>query len=192
MNERQHTAIGYMLVVQPRDDVFVGGLLVTTDRGRPLEFQCTAPVAPNATQKMLYGRTLTPHVCGDVIGAALLKKATTRPSLILLGDALALDVREHARCPVAVLEDDGRGAAVNALNLSSAEESPPTREMPPEASVDESTGFPLGDMRLRVHEAYREDIGQIRALGLDVEADLSEPLERVREALGQTLRSDAA
>lgn len=166
--------IGYLLVAEPRDAVFVGGLLVTTHHGRPLEFRCTAPVTPNATQRMLYGATLRPHVCGDVIGAALLKKAATAPSLILTATADALDVREHAKCPVAVLVDDGRD---------------PHAERP--AMASEAT-FDLGPLRLSVHDGYLEDIGQIRALDLDTDADLSEPLERVREALGQTLRAEAA
>ena len=164
--------LGYLMVVEPREAVFVGGLLITTMRGRPLEFHCTAPVTPNPTQRMLFGRTLRSHVCGEVIGGALLKKAAAKPSLLLLDDTAALDLREASGCPVAVVYDDDRNAAE-----------------PVDAPAD---AFVLGPLTLGVHAAYLEDVGQIRALGLDEDADLAEPLERVREALGQTLRADAA
>ena len=197
--------IGYLLVVEPRPAVFVGGLLVTTHRGRPLEFQATAPVTPNATQQLLYGRTLRPHVCGEVIGAALLKKAATKPRLVLTSSVDSLDVRAHVTCPVAVLLDDGRGeleaGAARLAGGASAEESlpddspagdAPAGGAPISDAIDPATRLELGPLKLAVHGDYLEDIGQIRSLGLDVEADLTEPLDRVAEALGQTLRNDAA
>ena len=164
--------IGYLMVVEPREAVFIGGLLVTTMRGRPLEFHCTAPVAPNPTQTLLFGPTLRTYLCGEVIGGALLKKAAAKPSLVLVEDAACLDVRELVGCPVAVVYDDDRNAAAR-----------------PDIPAD---AFVIGPLTLGVQPGYLEDVGQIRSLGLDEDADLAEPLERVREAIGQTLRADAA
>ena len=168
--------IGSLLVLQPREGVFVGGLLVTTHRGRPVEFHCTAPLTPNPTQRLLYGNTLTPYVCGEVIGGALMKKAATSPHLLLLASGDALDVRTVSKCPAAVVLDDGRDPVGESLSDAAAGD----------------RAFTLGPLTLEVHADYGEDVGQIHGLGLDLDADLTEPLERVREALGQTLRADAA
>ena len=176
--------LGYLSLVQPRESVFVGGLLLTTRRGRPLEFHCTTPVSANETQRVLYGRTLPGYLCGDVIASALLKKASGRPGLIFLDDDAALDAREHSGCPVAVLLDDGLApAATLAEPADSAERGTTTRS---------AADFDLGPLRLRVHSGYLEDVGQIRSLDLDPDFDLGEPLQRVREALGQTVRGEAA
>lgn len=60
-----------------------GGLLLLNTGARPLEFHCTLPVKVSRTQAILYGASLRSHVCGQVIGRALLEKAKTPPQLLL-------------------------------------------------------------------------------------------------------------
>src|SRR4029450_11711246 len=50
--------LGFFTAIAVPERGFVGGLLVTNHLGRPLEFQCTAPVRPNRTQEILYGPPL--------------------------------------------------------------------------------------------------------------------------------------
>ena len=58
MNEQLR--LGFLTAIHLEHRGHVAGLLVTNKYGRPLEFQCTAPVRPNRTQELLYGPTLVP------------------------------------------------------------------------------------------------------------------------------------
>ena len=55
------------------DKGYRGGILVTDEWGKPLEFRCTSPVHPNPVQRTLYGQTLLPHIAVELIGAPLLR-----------------------------------------------------------------------------------------------------------------------
>ena len=54
--------LGFLTALEVSEVGYVGGLLITNHYGRPLEFQCTTPVQPNHTQKILYGPTLVPFI----------------------------------------------------------------------------------------------------------------------------------
>src|SRR5215831_801564 len=62
---------------------YVGGYLVTNAWGRPLEFRLSTAVQPNRVQQILYGPTLEPYVCADLIGKTLIDKAGTPAELII-------------------------------------------------------------------------------------------------------------
>ncbi|MFN9042183.1 MAG: AAA family ATPase, partial [Planctomyces sp.] len=64
----------------------IGGLLITNQNGRPLEFQCTTPVRPNRTQEILFGETLRPWLLGELIGSTLLDRVAIKPSLVVTRD----------------------------------------------------------------------------------------------------------
>src|SRR4029077_19995704 len=81
--KQEQLRLGFLTAVELPDRGFVGGLLVTNHCGRPLEFQCTVPVRPNATQEILYGPTLAPFILGELIGGTLVEKAGVKPHLIL-------------------------------------------------------------------------------------------------------------
>ena len=76
--KQEQFRLGFLTAIEVPEKGFVGGLLVTTQHGRPLEFQCTVPVKPNATQEILYGPTLAPFILGELIGATLIEKAGRR------------------------------------------------------------------------------------------------------------------
>src|SRR3954465_7120232 len=92
--------LGFLTALEVPEQGFVGGLLVTNRHGRPLEFQCTAPVKPNRTQEILYGPTLGPFLLGELIGRALIEKSGIKPNLILTERAEILELREHVNVPV--------------------------------------------------------------------------------------------
>src|SRR5436189_2904144 len=94
---------GFLTAIEVPDKGFVGGLLVTNRCGRPLEFQCTVPVRPNATQEILYGPTLAPFILGELIGGALIEKAGVKPQLILTDCEQVLELRNHIEAPVALV-----------------------------------------------------------------------------------------
>ena len=162
--------LGFLRVAEPRPGLFVGGLLVTGLRGRPLEFQCTTPVQPNPTQVTLYGPTLRPFVVGELIGKTLLDKAAVKPHLILVDEPDALELRPHCGQPVArILTPD----------------SPPTE-------LSDETLLEAGGVLLQFHRQYPPDRDAVEPIDFDEHIDLSEPLDRVGDALRQTVPAAAA
>jgi hypothetical protein len=92
-------AFGFVTVLESPEHGYFGGYLVLSPQGRPLEFRCTAPVAPSRAQEILYGPTLRPHLLADVLGSSLIAGAEL-PVKVILTDhremlALALSRREE-------------------------------------------------------------------------------------------------
>jgi hypothetical protein len=173
-NGKQETLrLGFLTAIETPDNGFVGGLLVTNHFGRPLEFQCTVPVRPNATQTILYGPTLGPFLLGELIGGTLVEKAGVKPHLILTDREQILELRNHIEQPVVFV----------------GTETQPT-EPQPEATAP---SLKLGRQIVRFHPAHTEDHLAVSREGRHIsgDADLQEPFERVREALQETLRSGA-
>lgn len=163
--------LGFLCVVETESAGFVGGILVTNRLGRPLEFQCTTPVKPNRTQVILYGPTLRSFVSGELIGKTLCERLNARPQLLLVDQPEMLSLRDSLPIPIACLvAEQGRG------------------ELP------DQTLLGVGHNHLSFHSEHPEDHDTARELceQIPADADLNEPLERVREALEETLRSTAA
>ncbi len=159
--------LGFLTAIEDAERGFVGGLLVTNRFGRPLEFQCTAPVKPNRAQQILYGPTLRPFVLGELIGRTLIEKVGVKPHLVLIESAEILDLRQHVPMPVACLIDATKG--------------------------DESQ-LAIGRYRLMLpssHEADRNEIEK-HTKSIPADANMREPFDRVQEALAETLRLGAA
>ena len=97
--------IGFLATLAPADNVFLGGILITNRLGRPLEFQCTAPVEPNATQILLYGPTLKQYVLNDLIGKTLVDRVAVAPHVVLVDDRDLLELRRLIKQPVGCVCD---------------------------------------------------------------------------------------
>ena len=159
--------LGFLTAVEDAERGFVGGLLVTNRFGRPLEFQCTAPVKPNRAQQILYGPTLRPFVLGELLGRTLIDKIGVKPHLVLIESDEILELRLHVPMAVACLM---------------------------EKVVDESTQLALGRHGIAFHPDHAADRAEIarHAKAIPADADLREPFERVREALAETVRLGTA
>lgn len=166
--------LGFLAAIELPDRGHVGGLLVTNHLGRPLEFQCTAPVKANRTQEILYGPTLVPYLLCELIGRTLLEKVGVKPQLVLTDDPRLLELREHAAMPVALLETPERNQTAS-----------PGREA--------GTSLRLGLKHVALHPDFAGDIQMIEQARkrLSGDVDLSEPLQRVREALRETMAAAA-
>jgi hypothetical protein len=153
--------LGFLTEIRVGDRGYVGGLLVTNHLGRPLEFQCTAPVKPNRTQEILYGPTLVTFLLAELIGRTLVEKVGVKPHLVLVERADLLELRRHIDSPVACLMDDAE----------------------PESSIR------LGRQSVVWHAEFDHDQRPIQrgASSITADADLSEPFQRVRDALNEAL-----
>lgn len=169
--KHEQLRLGFLTAVEVPEKGYVGGLLVTNHCGRPLEFQCTAPVKPNPTQEILYGPTLEPFVLGELIGGTLVDKSGVKPQLILTDREQILELRNHIEQPVGLVSSSkgDRGLDEGAPMLT------------------------LGRQKVRFHPAHQGDHQAIagRSSEIPADADLQEPFDRVREALQETLRAGA-
>jgi len=168
--------LGFLTAIEVPGRGFVGGLLVTNHYGRPLEFQCTTPVKPNRTQEILYGPTLVPYLLGELIGKTLVEKVGIKPDLVLTEEEQLLELRKYVSTAVACMDRDEKSSDAAAPNA-------------PAAPAD---NVALGRNKLRFHAAHESDRQQVeqRAHLIPGDADLSEPFDRVREALKETTASN--
>ncbi len=162
--------LGFLRVLEIEAGAYVGGMLVTNQLGRPLEFQCTTAVRPNRTQTILYGPTLTPFVFSELIGKTLFARLDVKPQLVIADQDALLPLRRQIASPVACL-------------------------VSPEASRElaDVTRWEHGRHVMRFHEEHGEDRESVAAMlsNLPADADLREPLERVSEALRESMRAGA-
>ncbi len=158
--------LGFMETMEVDGRGHIGGLLITNQNGRPLEFQCTTPVKPNRTQEILFGETLRPWLLGELIGSTLLDRVAIKPSVVITSDPILLELRNHTAIPVAL-----------AQKKSDRTESERT--------------IKLGGSTLRFHDGHVTDADSLAKQKhlIPDSADLEEPLERVREALAETVRT---
>lgn len=166
-NERTgQLRLGFLAAVELRDGGFVGGLLVTDRFGRPLEFQCTTPVKPNRTQELLYGPTLVPFILGELLGRTLIERVSVKPTLIFTSRPEMLELRLFIETPVLCLSDEATDASVESV-------------------------VRVGTNSFRVSSEFPEDRESATRLAKPVtsDADLSEPIARVDEALRETMKT---
>jgi len=169
--QKTTTGLGFLRVLELDGGGFVGGMLVTNQLGRPLEFQCTTPLKPNRTQVILYGPTLAPFIYSELIGKTLFARLDIKPQLIVIDQDPLLDLRLHVQVAVAQLLDDRAKSG----------------------TLADETRLQVGKQHLRFHADFPEDHDDAaqHLSALPGDADLREPLERVSEALNETLRSSA-
>lgn len=161
-NLPQKLRLGFIAAIDVDGRGHIGGLLVTNHNGRPLEFQCTTPVKPDRNQEILYGRMLRPWLLGELIGKTLLDRASIKPELIVVDDDDLLELRNHTETPVAsTLKSQASKAA------------------------------DLEGRHLKFHDDHSSDSEFIseKLHLLPGQADLEEPLQRVHEALNETVRT---
>jgi hypothetical protein len=169
--------LGFMTAVEVGDRNYVGGLLVTDRFGRPLEFQCTTPIKPNRTQELLYGPTLVPFILGDLLGKALLDRVSVKPSLIMTSRVEMLQLRSKVDLPIIYDE-----ASTESEPKSSA------------AERSASQQIRIGQQTFRTHEDFTDDRETVKRISqkLSDDANMHEPLERVGDALRETMSTVTA
>jgi hypothetical protein len=152
--------LGFLTILQEGNG-YLGGYLITNIWGRPLEFRLTTAIQPNKVQQILYAGTLAPFICGELIGKALLDKASLPVQVVLTDCASAMDLRLRVETPVVCLAAEGEGVRA-----------------------------PGGKGVLRCHTRFPGDLACLQGLlqTLDAEFDLAEPFGRIREAISEARR----
>lgn len=155
------THLGFLTILQEGNG-YLGGYLVTNVWGRPLEFRLSTAVQPTRVQQILYGETLRPYICADLIGKTLVEKTALPVQYVFTDCDAVLDLRLKLDVPVAWL-------------------GPPRS---PETGHDPGKVGPEG---LVCHPRHPDDSAAVRELleRLDGGLDLAEPFGRIREAVAE-------
>lgn len=163
--------LGFLTVLHEASG-YLGGFLVTNGWGRPLEFRLSTAVQPNRVQQILYGETLQPYICADLIGKTLVDKTSAATQLVLTDREAVLELRTRLAVPVVWLVPADEA---NARGL----------EVRPAAG---------GRGALLCHPRFPHDVAETRTLleRLDGTIDLVEPFARIREAVAEARKLGVA
>lgn len=153
--------LGFLTIAQEASG-YLGGYLVTNPWGRPLEFRLSSAVQPNRVHQILYGKSLEPFLCSDLIGKTLIEKASTPVQTVIVDHPAALDLRNSLAAPVGFFQPVLRmeGGKIEA-------------------------GLPVTET-LQCHAQYPDDVAALtEMLSRLGNFDLGEPFGRIREALAE-------
>jgi hypothetical protein len=164
--------LGFLTILHEASG-YLGGYLVTNAWGRPLEFRLSTAVQPNRVQQILYGDTLQPYICSDLIGKTLVEKTGTLVQALFTDREPALDLRRSVDFPVAWVSS-GSESSATLSSAAVAEVRPATSSTGP---IFHHPGFPGDGPKL--HGV----LGQ-----LPDAVDFAEPFVRIREAIGEARR----
>jgi hypothetical protein len=170
-------AVGFLTVLEHEQHGLVGGYLLLNSAGRPLEFHCTVPVKPNRAQQILFGPTLAPYLYGEQIGQALASKSALVPLVVCTDVEAALALRDYTSLAMAlVLAAPDESTTANPTS--------PWRVDAAHTASPHLSWFSVGRNSMAVAHGRDGDrqtiVAQSDILG---EFDLSEPFERIREAI---------
>lgn len=172
-------AIGFLTVAE-HPAGFFGGYLLLNLLARPLEFHCTTPVKPSRAQEILYGPTLAPYLCGELIGQALVAKTCQKPGVVFTDLEPVLALRMHSALPLALVKSS---AEMPLRRLDAAHATPQPALATFRWDTNDLAVDPLflGD-RERVLETLEAASRHF---------DLAEPFQRIREAIEEAQRGAA-
>ena len=157
------------------DKGYRGGILVTDEWGKPMEYRCTAPVHPNPVQRTLYGQTLLPHIAVELIGAPLLRTIQEKAEVVIIKDEIFFDVRHHSETAVIRLRRQGEEVTVS--DSSDAAKAAPV--------VMDSPSGKFQPIIMETHREFPQDSAACRERLSELFGrwDLIEPFDRLTKAL---------
>ena len=175
--------LGYIITTSTKMG-YLGAILVTDEKGFPLEFQYTDPILPTQLQKVLYGNSLEHYLKVDVILDNLLNVLSNKVDLLLVKDEQLLDAHNAKT-------DMVRVAQINLADTSMAEEV--------EKVKDDEYIFQYSKTAAPLRVTFREKVEQgdglfnkvaeiIKDAGTYI--DVIEPLERVQKSIEVIISKD--
>ena len=140
-----------------------GGVLVTDMETRPYEFRVTTPIKPTAMQRVLYGKTLSEYVYGELIIFPLVKAVKEKIGLVITKNVNLLTMRPKISVPVVVINKDSSGIKKG------------------------KSGEAIGVFTFRAHPSYAGEGDWARTLLNDLveHHDPFEPFERLKVAMDE-------
>lgn len=166
---------GY-LVTLFEGGAYFGGVMITNDRGLPLDFKYTDPVMPTKAQRIIYGSVLEQYIRNHVIIGAITQKLELNPSFFVVSQHQIYDIEEAHDMPL---------ISVNRTQFASlGEKGTVSRAKENECLLQPFNDSPhplrilFGNMPIDRQEALLKDL-----IYLTKHMDLVEPLERLETAV---------
>ena len=145
--------LGFLTVVDQSPFGLTGGYLVLNKAGRPLEFHCTVPHAPDKIQQILYGNTLQPFLYGERIAQTLIQRSKSPVLSIFTNLAAILPVQPLVSLPIIYVFD---GLTRQGTDTTS----PPVREISEELNVSLKE-FGITNTNLRTQSSCSDALSQV-------------------------------
>jgi hypothetical protein len=152
--------LAYLSCPQDAAKSYLGGLLLTDWRTRPVEFSFVSPVKISLMQRLVHGKTLDEVVVIDVISQRLLGEATKAADVVFVDSGALLQAQRLVEVPVVLLE---RQAQVSPGSLT-------------------AITFKTAESR------FSESVARF-VTGVETQVDLIDPFARLTDAIREALRS---
>lgn len=173
--ENVRMQLAYLVAETVDERSWVGGLLITDERGLPVDFRYVEPIKPTKLQKLIYGEALKRCLLLDAIAGTLIKAANPKVEWVFAGDPMLLELEGRISGKL-VAVGNGEKVPLNEVGEWHQEE-------PGEIAMQVTeTGPPV-----RLSFKARDD-GETAEVAKDLawlagQLDFTEPLRRVGAAL---------
>ena len=108
----QGIKIGFLTVRHLEDGSYRAGLLVTDEKGKPLELRATGALRPDRIQALIYGDTLVPTIAEELCGQPLIDNLREQPDVIVADHEAFLPLHTDDR-PVVYIRRTGQEPEVD-------------------------------------------------------------------------------
>ena len=174
--------LGFLVLEKTaKEDGFIAALMVTDNRGYPLEFRATTPVRPSLVQRTLYGGQLDHYVGVELCGQTLVRGSSRKPRTVLVSDRQLLDIADEVELDMAVIWRAGEALKVEEEDATTAAR-----------GTIKSSGSPFQPLvyegRFTDPDSERETIAYLEDCASRF--DLVEAFERMRAALQLLAKED--
>ncbi len=179
----QNLKIGYALTTSTKMG-YLGAILVSDEKGFPLEFQYTDPIAPTKLQKVLYGSSLEKYLKVDVLLDNLLNVLSNNIDILIVKDEQLLD-SQKSNIDIIRIAETGIVAGESSKEVEKVKEDEYILQYSKIASPVRIT------FKNKVEEgdALFEKVSSIiKQLGENI--DIVEPLERVQKSVDVIISKD--
>ena len=148
--------LGFLTVINQAHSGLTGGYLVLNRAGRPLEFHCTSPLAPDKIQQILYGDTLQPFLYGEKIAKTLIQRSKLPVLTVLTNHAAVLPVLPLVSTPIVYVF----GSPAEPEVAENSEDTPHVREISEELS-ESLKEFGIANANLRTRACGNDEEAKV-------------------------------
>lgn len=157
----------------------MGGLLVTDQKGFPLEFRYTDPVSPSALQRIIYGHALDRYLIVEVISRSLVESVADKPDIFITNSTLILELNDLLGAPLISIQEGNESPFSELGHFSKLDNGDIVMQIHPSGSPAHIT-FAGEEKEFEKIQPILESVGG--------EMDLLEPIKRINEALSEIIK----
>jgi len=173
--------LAYLLASAIEDESWTGGLLVTDQRGLPVDFRYIEPIRPSKIQKLIYGGALKRYLLLDAIAGTLLKASNSKADFVFTDEPLLLELDGDGPGKFVVIEN-GNGHPLQEVGEWQGDE-------PGKISMQVGASGPPATLIFKAGDETGTEKIASKLADLANDLNFTEPLGRVSEALNEICRN---